>query len=133
MEHIRSLDGENIIVVTNNLEITAELVDENRNACRRLMKDMEGPVVIVIDYREAKTNFPEIIKIVKGNQTGKRADLNQKAFTIMVGTDHLINLYRDSMRQEKSGAVQVPYFNDMDAALQAARIYLEDKANEIAG
>lgn len=128
MEHIRKLDDENIIVVNNNLKITADLVDENRATCRRLMENMEGPVVIIIDYREAKTNFADILKIVKGNQSGKRADLNQKTFTIMVGTDQLINLYRDTMRQEKSGGVQVPYFSDMDAALQTARIYLEDNS-----
>ena len=133
MERIRRLGDENIIMVNNNLEITAELVDANRAACRLLMEDMAGAIVIIIDYREAKTNFAEIIKIMKGNQAGKRADLNQKTFTIMVGTDQLVNMYRDTMLQEKSGAVQVPYFSDMDKALQAARIYLEDKAKENAG
>jgi hypothetical protein len=130
MERIRKLDGENIIMVNNNVEVTAELVDENRDACRRLMQDMEGPIVILIDYREAKTNFAEIISIIKGNQAGKRTDLNQRTFTIMVGTDQLLNMYRDTMRQKQSGSVQIPYFSDMDTALQTARIYLEDKAKE---
>lgn len=129
MERIYRLANENIIMVKNNLEITAELVNANRAACRKLMEDMEGSVVLIIDYREAKMTFAEIMKIVKGNQAGNRADLNQKTFTIMVGTDQLVNLYRDTMLQEKSGAVQVPYFSDMDKALEAARIYLQDEEN----
>ena len=124
-ERIRRLGDENIILVDNSVELTAEVVEENRAACRQLMEDMEGPVVLVIDYREVKTSFAEIIQIMKGNQQGKRADLNQRTFTIMVGDDRLINMYRDSMRQERSGGVQVPYFSDYDEAIKAARYYLE--------
>ena len=90
-----------------------------------LMADMVGPVVLIIDYREVQTNFAEIIEIMKGNQAGKRADLNQRTFTIMVGEDRLVNMYRDSMRQPGSGAVQVPYFADMEKAIEAAEYYLE--------
>ena len=128
MDRIRRIADENIIIVTNNLEITAELVDENRTACRRLMEEMVGPVVLVIDYREAKTNFAEIIGIIKGNQAGKRADLNARTFTIMVGTDQLVNMYRDSMRHGHSGGVNIPYFADLDSALVAARHYLTEQA-----
>jgi hypothetical protein len=128
MNRIRRIPDENIIIVTNNLEITAELVDENRAMCRQLMAQMDGPVVLIIDYREAKTNFAEIINIIKGNQAGKRADLNERTFTIMVGTDQLINMYRDSMRMGHSGGVSVPYFADLDSALVAARNYLEERA-----
>lgn len=126
MERIYKLDDENIIMVNNNVEITAELVDQNRTTCRQLIAKMEGLVVIIIDYREAKTNFADIIKIIKGNQAGKRTDLNQRTFTIMVGTDQVVNLYRNTMRQERSGSVQVPYFSDMDVAIETARIYLQD-------
>ena len=63
MDRIRRLDGENIIVVTNNLAITEELVEENRTTCRGIMQDLTGPVVIVIDYRESKTDFNNILDI----------------------------------------------------------------------
>lgn len=130
MDRIRKLEDENIIVVTNNVELTAEIVDENRATCRRLIAEMEGPVALVIDYREVKTSFADIVQIMRGNQAGKRSDLSQRTFTIMVGTDQLINMYRDSMRQEQSGGVQVPYFSDMDEALKAARYYLQDKMKD---
>jgi hypothetical protein len=130
MDRIRRLNDENIIVVNNNLKLTAEVVDENRAACRKLIADMEGPVVLIIDYREVQTDFGAIIKIMKGNQQGKRTDLNQRTFTIMVGDDKMINLYRNTMLQESSGGVQVPYFDNMEDALEAGRLYLEQKLTE---
>ena len=130
MERIYRLDDKNIIIVNNNLYLTAAVVDENRARCRELLAEMDGPVVLIIDYREVKTDFAEIIEIMKGNQAGKRKDLNQRTFTIMVGEDKLVNMYRDSMLQPGSGAVHVPYFNNMDEAIGAAEYYLAEHEHE---
>lgn len=127
MDRIRRLDDKNIIIVTNNIELTAVVVTENRTRCRELMAEMTGPIVLILDYRDVKTSFSEIIEIIKGNQSGNRADLNQRAFTIMVGEDRLITMYRDSMRQAGSGSVQVPIFADMEKAIEAAEYYLEEQ------
>ena len=129
MDRIRKLEGENIIVVTNNLEITLGVVEENRAECRRILAENDGPFVIVIDYRDVKTSFVDIIQMIRNNQSGTRADLNQRAFSIFVGEDKLINMYRDSMLQKNSGGVSVPYFSDMDQALRAARLHLSGKSS----
>lgn len=126
MDRIWRLNDENIIIVTNNLEITADIIEENRATCRNLMKDMEGTVAIIVDYREAKTNFSELLQVMRGNQSGKREDLNKKAFTIFVGKDQLLKMYRDSMRQPQSGGVNIPLFSDMENALEAARYHLNE-------
>ena len=124
MNRIRKVEGENIIIVTNNVQLTTEVIEENRSVVRAYLQEMVGPVVILIDYREVKTSFADIIQIMRHNQAGSRKDLNERTFTIFVGTDKLISLLRDSMRLPQFGNAQVPYFDDYDKALQAARIYL---------
>ncbi len=124
MERIQQLNNENIILVTNNVKLTSEVVAENRNQVRELLKEIEGPVVIIVDFREVKSEFKDIIDIMRGNQAGKRKDLNQRTFTIFVGTDRLIDMLRNSMRLPQFGEVTVPYFDDLDSALEAARIFL---------
>ena len=130
MDRVYRLGDKNIIIVNNNVLLTDEVVEENRAHCRELLAEMEGPVVLVIDYREVKTDFVSIIKIMKGNQAGKRKDLNERTFTIMVGEDQLVNMLRDSMLQPGSGAVQVPYFSDFEEAIGAAEYYLQERARE---
>ena len=130
MNRVQQYNDENIVIVTNNVELTTDVVQENREMCRELMANMAGPIVLIIDYREVKTSFSDIIDIIKGNQAGNRADLNQRAFTIMVGEDRLISMYRDSMRQTGSGAVQVPIFPDMEKAIEAAEYYLQEQERQ---
>jgi len=130
MERIRRLEDENIIIVTNNVKLTADVVEENRAMCRKFMQEMTGPVVIIIDFREVKTSFADVVQIIKGNQSGNRTAINQRAFSIFVGTDRLIGMIRDSMRKHHSGEVLVPYFADMDKAIEAARFHLEIRAKD---
>jgi hypothetical protein len=130
MERIRALDGENIIVVTNNIVLTAAVVDANRAACRELMQQMTGPIALVIDYRDIQTSFADIMQILRGNQAGKRADMNARMFTIFVGQDKFVQMYRDAMSQPQFGGVQVPCFTGMDDALKAARVYLANESQE---
>ena len=133
MDRINRLGDENIIIVTNNVELTAEVVQENREQCKLLMDEMVGPPVIIIDFREVRTSFHDVIEIIKGNQAGNRQAINQRALSIFVGTDKLIGMLRDSMRKEHSGAVLVPYFDDMDKAIEAARHYIEARSKDRAG
>ena len=128
MDRIQQLQDENIILVTNNVKLTAGVVAENRSQVRELLKVMEGPVVIIIDFRDVKSEFKDIIDIMRGNQAGKRKDLNQRTFTIFVGTDRLIDMLRNSMRLPQFGQVTVPYFADLELALEAARIFLKQQA-----
>ena len=125
MDRVRKLDAENIIVVTNNIKITVEAVEENRAAVRAFIQDMQGPIVLVIDYREAETSFNDILEMIQRNQAGSRADLNERVFSIFVGTDKFLHMYRESMGLPQFGGNQVPCFSDIDVALAAARLYIE--------
>jgi hypothetical protein len=128
MGRVNRVEDENIIIITNNVELTADVVEENRVEMRRLMNLMDGPVVFIIDYRDVKTSFGDILNIMRGNQQGKRKDINERSFTMFVGHHKLTDMYRDAVRQPQYGGIEVPTFNEMEEALHAARLYIEGQS-----
>ena len=133
MDRVNKLDGENIIVVTNNVALTPAIVDENRAGVRQLIATMTGPVVLIIDYRQVEMSFADTIKILQGNQQGKRDDLNKRTFTIFVGTSQFIQLYRNALEQPQFGEVQIPVFDEMDGALETARLHIQKERSKSPG
>ena len=124
MERVRQLEDENIILVTNNVKLTEQVVENNRTQTRQLLETMVGRVVIVIDFRDCQSDFQEILKIVRSNLDGNRRDLNQRTYTIFVGKDSRLELVRNSMLVSQGGGLPVPYFAELEPALEAARHYL---------
>ena len=133
MERINRVGNENIIIVRNNVKVTPELVEENRARVRELMQDMDGKVVLIIDYTDGAIGFQDVVGIIKGYSEGKRKDLNEKTFSIFVGTDTFVDMIRNAIRQPQFGGVDIPFFDSVEMALEVARIYLvnsEQNPNE---
>ncbi|MEL6150525.1 MAG: hypothetical protein AAGK74_12585 [Chloroflexota bacterium] len=129
MKRIYPVEGENIIVVNNNQTLTAELVEENRATVREIMETMKGKVVLIINFTEATITFEDVLGILRGYAEGKRKDINQRAFSIFVGTDTFVDMIRNAIRNPQFGNVEIPYFQTMEQALEVARIYLETNAS----
>ena len=126
MERVQKLDGENILLVTNNVQMTPEVVAENRVVIREFLAAYEGRFVIIIDFTDAVTSFADTLAIIQRMHAGgKRQDINERSMTIFVGGDKFMEMHRDAIAQPQHGGEQIPMFPTVEAALDAARLHLE--------
>jgi hypothetical protein len=119
---VEQLPDEPIIVVTLSGDITVEVVQDMFAQCAQLADDMGGRVYRLTDIRLTEITFPELVqvlsKISKG-QPGSPSD--PRICGVLLGTHGWSRFFVDSLHQEQYGQLNIPIFEEFDAALDYLR------------
>ena len=126
MSHVEKLDDEPIIIITAEGDVTPDMIQANRSAAMEQIAGIDrGPVVVIIDFRDAELDFANTMAILREDRADEREAFYEQAFTILVGSNQYLDVYRNAMQQPQYGSKELPAFPDMETALKAARVYLD--------
>ncbi len=119
---IERLPDEPILIVTIEDHIDAEVVRGIFIQTAAMFAQIEGAVVYrIADIRTAKTNFVDVIKIIKTIRSGIPASsIDPRIRGVFVGRNHFARMYADFIRQ--FGGAPIPFFETVEEAVEYARI-----------
>lgn len=116
-------DHEPIVVFTYDGKLTKEVFQDVIAENARFIKEIGEPIYIIADVRKLETTFVDMLKIMQEAQQegeGRAGDDNIRML-IFVGSSSFASMYRNTM-QNRGTAFGMSMFQDMDAAIEAARV-----------
>ena len=123
----RQLPDEPIIVTTYEGQIDIETVTYGSQQVAKLMGTIEGKVYAVVDLSTISTSFGEVMKIMahqSGGAEGTTTDPKLAAM-VLVGTDSMVRLYTDAMRQRTEG-VMLPMYTSVEDGVKSLRLLIKN-------
>ncbi|HLA42462.1 MAG TPA: hypothetical protein VJZ27_03445, partial [Aggregatilineales bacterium] len=119
------LPGEPIIIarVTGHID-TQELIDVFRETAE-FAREIDGQVYRITHIYDFEATFDEVTERVKLSSQpipGSTSDPN--ITVVLVGNDHWLKMFRDGMRHEQYGGIDIPSFDDMESALAHVRFLI---------
>ncbi|MEO8394581.1 MAG: hypothetical protein ABI700_16420 [Chloroflexota bacterium] len=128
---LQKLDNEPILIVTHEGYLSLKDTEEVTARVIQAMDAAETPLYGIIDLRSATSDFSEFMRILVYQSTGARGTLaNRESYVVLVGTNVLIRLFHNLMRERKLGGVTVSVYYNMDEALRAVRLRIEADAQQ---
>jgi hypothetical protein len=122
---VQRLPGERILIATLTGEITIEDVMYMYQQSSTLIAGEEGVFHRITDTRKAKSSFPEMLKVLqRATQEMPAATSSGQVKVTFVGTTTWIDFIRNAFATR---GIQMGAFRDMELALQAVRIQLNQE------
>lgn len=115
---VEFLTDEPILVATLTGDLTVSDMRGMFIQSAQLTQDMPGPIYRITDTRLARANFMEMMQTVRAASDGTPGSSTDPKFKpIFLGTNELVRMGIDMLKQSQFGGVQIPFFNDMEDAL----------------
>lgn len=119
---VELLPGEPILVAT----LVGDLnVDDMRGMFIKsalLTQDVPGPIFRITDTRLGHANFIDTLNTVRAASDGTPGSSTDPKFRpLFLGTNELVRMGVDMLKQPQFGGIKIPFFREMDDALTYIR------------
>ena len=125
---VERVPGKPIIIGTLRGHVTVELVKEMFEQSAKLADEIGEHVYRITDVSNVELTFKDLVMALANassqKQPGSSAD---PRFTgMLVGSHKWSQMFSESIQQEQYGKMNIPLFEDVDAAMA----YIEEKMKE---
>lgn len=120
--YVERLPNEPIIIATLSGDLTSDIVQQMFDESSTLMEEIEGKVYRITDIRLTEISFPDLVQVLGRSahrQPGSPSD--PRICGVLVGTHGWSRFFTESLQQEQYGQLNIPIFDDFDAALDYLR------------
>jgi hypothetical protein len=128
------LDGEPIVIVTYQADITAQDVQAASIRSSEIAQASPEALYWIVDLSQVQANFQDAIQAVTYVSRGSPGVTSGNAArTFLVGSHQLVRFFQDAMSQPQYGGLQLPLFRSLDDALAALRVKIQADRNLLKG
>lgn len=122
---------EPILIATFVGHVDSDMMLEMFRASDALTREGETIIYRISDCREANTHFADMMRIVSEAGRGLPGSSTDPRFhPVLVGTQAMVKLVADMLKQQKNGGLQVPIFHTIDDALEAIHLQMANAEQE---
>lgn len=128
---IVQLPGEPILITTYEGKVTVETIKEGAQEAAKLMENIEGKIYRIIDVTAIEpAAFADVIKLLESQSQGSAGTSTDPRLSaiVLVGTDRMVRLFADIMRQ-RTGGKQLPIYTSLEDGIAAVRVMVETDRN----
>jgi len=130
---VEQINDEPIMTMTSRGFVTSQDALEMSEACAILMDKIGTPTYWILDVSNSQSDFQQLFNIILTQSKGKPGTATDpRGIGAIVGTNPLIKLFQNAIKQRQFGGMNLPMFTSMDSALAAIRLQIVQKTSRLA-
>ncbi len=121
--HFEWMEGEPILLASLSGKVTPEMIYQLYEESARLA-DEAGHAYRITDVSDLDGSFGDLVLVMAKAASGQPGSPSDPRITaVLVGSEMLVRIYAEGLRQEQYGKLNVPLFANHDEAL----VYLREQ------